>query len=49
MIASLAKTIFGSSNDRYVRSLGKYVDATNAFDRGESVSPWQTQNSTYGF
>ena len=32
MIASLAKTIFGSSNDRYVRSLGKYVDATNAFE-----------------
>ena len=32
MIASLAKTIFGSSNDRYVRSLGKYVDATNNFE-----------------
>ena len=32
MIASLAKTIFGSSNDRYVRSLGKFVDATNAFE-----------------
>ena len=32
MIASLAKTIFGSSNDRYVRSLGKFVDATNNFE-----------------
>src|SRR5262245_27303807 len=32
MIAALAKTIFGSSNDRYVRSLGKFVDATNAFE-----------------
>src|SRR5215212_2850838 len=32
MIAALAKTIFGSANDRYVRSLGKIVDATNAFE-----------------
>jgi len=32
MIAALAKTIFGSANDRYVRSLGKYVEATNAFE-----------------
>ena len=32
MIAALAKSIFGSSNDRYVRSLGKYVDAINAFE-----------------
>src|SRR5678816_1157645 len=32
MIAALAKTIFGSANDRYVRSLGKYVDATNNFE-----------------
>src|SRR6478609_2580442 len=32
MIAALAKTIFGSANDRYVRSLGKHVDATNAFE-----------------
>ena len=29
MIAALAKSIFGSANDRYVRSLGKYVDAVN--------------------
>jgi preprotein translocase subunit SecA len=32
MIAALAKSIFGSSNDRYVRSLGKHVDAVNAFE-----------------
>jgi preprotein translocase subunit SecA len=32
MIAALAKTIFGSANDRYVRSLGKIVDTTNAFE-----------------
>jgi preprotein translocase subunit SecA len=32
MIAALAKTIFGSANDRYVRSLGKIVDSTNAFE-----------------
>jgi preprotein translocase subunit SecA len=32
MIAALAKSIFGSANDRYVRSLGKYVDAINAFE-----------------
>ena len=32
MIAGLAKSIFGSSNDRYVRGLGKYVDAVNALE-----------------
>ncbi|HEX4799831.1 MAG TPA: preprotein translocase subunit SecA [Sphingomicrobium sp.] len=32
MIAGLAKSIFGSANDRYVRGLGKYVDAINAFE-----------------
>ena len=32
MFAALAKTIFGSANDRYVRSLGKYVDAINGFE-----------------
>ena len=29
MFASVAKSIFGSANDRYVRGLGKYVDAVN--------------------
>jgi len=32
MFAALAKNIFGSSNDRYVRSLGKIVDAINGFE-----------------
>jgi preprotein translocase subunit SecA len=32
MFAGLAKSIFGSSNDRYVRGLGKYVDAVNALE-----------------
>jgi preprotein translocase subunit SecA len=32
MIAALAKSFFGSANDRYVRGLGKYVDAVNAFE-----------------
>ncbi|HUG45425.1 MAG TPA: preprotein translocase subunit SecA [Sphingomicrobium sp.] len=32
MFAALAKSIFGSSNDRYVRGLGKYVDAVNALE-----------------
>ncbi len=32
MFASMAKSIFGSANDRYVRSLGKYVEAVNALE-----------------
>src|SRR5205085_9605411 len=28
----VAKSIFGSANDRYVRGLGKYVDAVNALE-----------------
>jgi preprotein translocase subunit SecA len=32
MFAALAKSIFGSANDRYVRSLGKYVEAVNAHE-----------------
>src|SRR4029078_9095267 len=32
MCAAVAKSIFGSANDRYVRSLGKYVDAINGFE-----------------
>ena len=32
MFAAIAKNIFGSSNDRYVRGLGKIVDAVNAFE-----------------
>ncbi len=32
MIAGLAKTIFGSANDRYVAKLGKTVEAINSFE-----------------
>ena len=32
MFAAVAKNIFGSANDRYVRGLGKYVDAINALE-----------------
>src|SRR5689334_15184469 len=32
MFAAVAKSIYGSANDRYVRGLGKYVDAINAFE-----------------
>jgi preprotein translocase subunit SecA len=32
MFAALAKNIFGSSNDRYVRGMGKTVDAVNGFE-----------------
>ncbi|MEM7570927.1 MAG: preprotein translocase subunit SecA, partial [Pseudomonadota bacterium] len=32
MLASIGKRIFGSANDRYVRSLGKYVKAINALE-----------------
>src|SRR5688572_22650634 len=32
MFAALAKNVFGSSNDRYVRSLRKIVDAVNGFE-----------------
>ncbi|MGZ2411230.1 preprotein translocase subunit SecA [Sphingomonas sp. F9_3S_D5_B_2] len=32
MFAAVAKSIFGSANDRYVRSLGKYVEAVNGFE-----------------
>ncbi|MEA3046501.1 MAG: preprotein translocase subunit SecA [Sphingomonadales bacterium] len=32
MFAAVAKSIFGSANDRYVRGLGKYVDTVNALE-----------------
>ena len=32
MFAALAKNIFGSANDRYVKSLGKTVEAINGFE-----------------
>jgi preprotein translocase subunit SecA len=50
MFAALAKSIFGSSNDRYVRSLGKYVDAVNALEPGmEALSDDELRNQTEAF
>ncbi|MBA3577760.1 MAG: preprotein translocase subunit SecA, partial [Sphingomonas sp.] len=47
MFAALAKSIFGSSNDRYVRSLGKYVDAVNAIEPDlETLSDDELRNRT---
>ncbi|RST31222.1 preprotein translocase subunit SecA [Sphingomonas ginkgonis] len=37
MLAALAKSIFGSSNDRYVRSLGKIVDSIASFEPSVSA------------
>ena len=32
MLGGIAKSIFGSANDRYVKSMQKVVDAVNAFE-----------------
>ena len=32
MFGAIAKSLFGSSNDRYVKSLGKIVDRINGFE-----------------
>ena len=37
MFAAVAKSIFGSANDRYVRGLGKYVEAINGFEANISA------------
>ena len=37
MFAAVAKSIFGSANDRYVRGLGKYVEAINGFESNISA------------
>src|SRR3954467_8536147 len=37
MFAAVAKSIFGSANDRYVRSLGKYVVAINGLESNISA------------
>jgi preprotein translocase subunit SecA len=50
MFAALAKNIFGSSNDRYVRGLGKYVEAVNAFEpRIEALNDDELRNQTEVF
>jgi len=50
MFAAFAKSIFGSANDRYVRGLGKYVDAVNAFEpQMEALSDEALRNQTEVF
>jgi preprotein translocase subunit SecA len=50
MFAALAKSIFGSANDRYVRGLGKYVDAVNALEpQIEALSDDELRNQTEVF
>ncbi len=47
MFAALAKSIFGSANDRYVRSLGKHVDAINALEPTiEALTDEELRNQT---
>jgi preprotein translocase subunit SecA len=47
VFAAVAKSIFGSANDRYVRSLGKYVDAVNALEpKIEALSDEELRGQT---
>jgi preprotein translocase subunit SecA len=50
MFAGLAKSIFGSANDRYVRGLGNYVDAVNALEPSiAALSDEELQGQTERF
>nr|WP_294851458.1 preprotein translocase subunit SecA [uncultured Sphingomonas sp.] len=50
MIANLAKSIFGSANDRYVAKLGRVVDTINSFEPTLSaMSDEALQNQTVLF
>jgi len=50
MFAAAAKRIFGSANDRYVRSLGKYVDAINGLEAAtEALTDEQLRGQTDAF
>jgi preprotein translocase subunit SecA len=50
MLAGFAKAIFGSSNDRYVRSLRKIVDKINAFEPAiQALSDEELQGQTTKF
>ena len=47
MLGALVKTVFGSSNDRYVKSLDKIVQQINALEPGmEALSEDQLQGQT---
>ncbi len=50
MFAGLAKSLFGSSNDRYVASIGKIVDKINAFEpQMEAMDDAALQAQTQAF
>ena len=50
MLASLAKSIFGSANDRYVAKLGKIVESINGFEPTiEAMSDEELRNQTVVF
>ncbi len=50
MIGGIAKAIFGSSNDRYVKTLGKIVNQINAFEpQLEALTDEQLQAQTERF
>ncbi|HEY7005471.1 MAG TPA: preprotein translocase subunit SecA [Sphingomicrobium sp.] len=50
MFAAVAKSIFGSANDRYVRGLGKYVDAINALEPSiQALSDDELRGQTEAF
>jgi len=50
MFGGFAKAIFGSSNDRYVRSLGRIVEKINAFEgRMEALGDDELKGATVAF
>src|SRR3982751_5163260 len=50
MLGGFAKAIFGSSNDRYVRSLRKTVDKVNALETGiQAMSDDELKGQTARF
>src|SRR6476469_3753142 len=50
MFAAVAKSIFGSANDRYVRGLGKTVDTINSFETNiKALSDEELKEQTVRF
>ena len=54
MLQAIAKSLFGSANDRYLKNLQHYVDAINALEprkpRGHRETPFIPQATpTEGF
>ena len=50
MLAAIAKTVFGSSNDRYVRSIHKIVARVNALEpQMQALTDEELANQTQVF